>query len=142
MRITGPFGIWKFPILSRFLDLDEEAKEHQCWSCGTSFHVTQADYCEICGTYKCPSCGTCLCSISPEARRAVEVEMQAYDLWDPPKRKKKSKLRTFISWDEFLTWLKLNFPDLYQAYVTGAMNFDQVRAEIYRRIGRIVAVTG
>jgi hypothetical protein len=63
-----------------------------CWKCGEYFFEDNAEYCEVCGTLKCNS-GHCLCSLSPEARKAVEAELTSLGMWEStsPRRKKRRK---------------------------------------------------
>jgi len=69
----------------------EEIKEiglRYCWVCEKPFY--EVDYCNKCTTFKCPNCGSCFCSLTPEARRAVINAMKSYGFWFSNPRKKPS----------------------------------------------------
>jgi Zn finger protein HypA/HybF involved in hydrogenase expression len=70
-------------------------KPVKCWSCGYEFYESNASYHELCDTYICPSCGSCYCSLSSEAKSALDAAMYSYGHWspyeNPPKRKKRRK---------------------------------------------------
>jgi hypothetical protein len=63
-----------------------------CWVCGEYFFEDNAEYCEVCWTLKCPN-GHCLCSVSPETRKAIEAELTSLGMWEEgsPKKKKRRK---------------------------------------------------
>jgi len=67
--------------------------EDYCWFCQMPFTVMGAEFCGVCQTFKCPHCGGCYCSLSLEAKRALDMEMHSVGLWDvfhnPPKRKRR-----------------------------------------------------
>ena len=46
---------------------DYHLEAHQCFVCGGTFDPTPGlRVCEECRWYRCPDCGGCLCSLSPE----------------------------------------------------------------------------
>jgi len=66
---------------------------HYCFKCSQPFNPDNAEYCPVCGVLKCHNGGHCLCSLSPEARMAVENELTSLDMWEhgSPKRKKRHR---------------------------------------------------
>lgn len=62
-----------------------------CWVCGMPFEERNAEFCEVCHTYKCPYCGSCLCSLPESTRKVLDAEMYSVGLWDPPKRKRRRR---------------------------------------------------
>jgi len=47
--------------------------EHQCFSCGSRFAVEGVEFCPECNWAKCPHCGGCACTLTPEAKKAVDA---------------------------------------------------------------------
>lgn len=64
-----------------------------CWACGNLFREDNAEYCTVCWTLKCSSGGHCLCSLTPEARRAVEAELTSLGMWESGSPRKKKRRR-------------------------------------------------
>jgi len=69
--------------------------EDYCWFCQMPFVDVGAEFCEQCQTFRCPHCGGCYCSLSPEAKQALDMEQFSLGLWDPfhnpPKRKRRKR---------------------------------------------------
>jgi len=49
-----------------------KVEEHICFSCGKPFPVGEhSDICPICHWTRCPECGNCACTLTPEAQMAL-----------------------------------------------------------------------
>jgi len=65
-------------------ELEREAEEmmrpthHVCFVCGEKFEVSKASECPRCGWLICVECGKCYCSLSKEAKRAVDALEETY----------------------------------------------------------------
>lgn len=63
--------------------LHRKGNGYYCWACGVNFNPPKENYHELCQTYRCPSCGSCFCSLTPETQKALDRAMASYGLWDP-----------------------------------------------------------
>jgi hypothetical protein len=55
-----------------------------CWLCKATF--TKRKECKTCRLFICPTCGGCGCKLTPEAREAVHITLNAVfrtDYWTP-----------------------------------------------------------
>lgn len=49
----------------------KKIQKHYCFSCGQEFDVADAVWCPKCHWAVCPHCGSCACSLTPEAKMAL-----------------------------------------------------------------------
>ena len=52
-----------------------------CFKCEDRFKEVDAVYCDICTEWKCPLCGACGCSVSPETLKAIRAIVRTYEEW-------------------------------------------------------------
>jgi len=51
-----------------------------CFNCLEWFDKGGARSCEVCGDWKCPRCGSCLCSLSKREQNLLrEITKESYD---------------------------------------------------------------
>ncbi len=50
-----------------------------CFMCMTWFEKVNLESCEKCGDWKCPSCDSCLCSMSRKEQKIAMASMATYE---------------------------------------------------------------
>jgi hypothetical protein len=81
-------------ILRSLPGSSSQSETHYCYKCSQPFNPDNAEYCTVCGVLKCSNGGHCLCSLSPEARTAVENELTSLGMWEyhgGSRRKKRTR---------------------------------------------------
>jgi len=119
---------------------------HRCFSCLRRFDPYKAEPCLVCGWLKCVECGCCLCALPKEAQVAVEAVFETFCLSCMPKakcvlnpKKKRRKKRLVTGWtrEDFLSYVKTYFPSLARDYEAGRINFEKLKLQIETETGLV-----
>lgn len=117
---------------------DKPTGVHFCFQCGQPFKISDASYCSHCGWWHSAVCGHCGCSLSLEDRVNLELAFKAVcggTCKLNPKKRKSSDIIRGASREQFLEWASKYYPDWFEEYRAGRMDFDELHREIHKLTG-------